>query len=226
MIILLVLIITIIVLYAVVQPHYLPTFLRGKDLVLGDVRAKNTYVDALNYRNAYIVSESPTLTSAVPNQLDAASLDNGSWSTGLQGYPGTYILGNNNTRHTVTFQAKPPKGWKADTPVSVRLHFVPSDDTAGDLDLILWYKMASVSQDYNADFATHRITKSIVLNSGDSHLTALFPDIALTGETEQNVILFALERRTGAGSNNTYAVSINCIKVEVMFQINKPGLIS
>jgi len=223
MIISFVLVITLIVLYVIINPIYLPRFLKGKDLTLGDIRAENVYLDTLTYRNAYITSLSPQLNNNVPAPLNDAPTETGTWGTGLEGYPGTYIL-RNGRQDTVTFQVKPPKGWKANSPVSVRLHFTPSDDTAGELDVRLWHKTASVSQVYDTTFSNVRINKGIVINSSNTHLTALFPDISLTGETEQAVILFALERQANGGdSTDTYGSAINAIQVEVMFQISKPG---
>lgn len=223
MIIIFVLVITIIVLYVIINPIYLPSFLKGKDLTLGDIRAENVYLDTLTYRNAYITSLSPQLNNNVPAPLDNAPNDGGTWTTGLEGYPGTYVM-RSGRQDTFTFQVKPPKGWKANTPVSVRLHFTPSDDTAGDLDFRLWHKAASVSQAYDNTFSNVRINKSVMINSSNIHLTALFPDISLTGETEQAVILFALERQANGGdSSDTYGADINAIQVEVMFQISKPG---
>lgn len=221
--IILVLAVMIITIYAIVIPYYLPGFLAGESLDLKSIKAESIATYTLTYRKTYMVSQTPSLLNSVTPPLDSAVLSGGNFGTALEGYPGTYTL-RDTKQDSVTCQVKPPTGWKTNTGVIIRAHFVPLDNSAGQLDLRLWYKKAAVSSVYPIEFSNVRINKDIFLNSANDHLTAIFPEIDLTGESEQTMILLTFERQANGGdSTDTYAADIQLLSVEIDFQINKPG---
>lgn len=225
-IIILVVIILVITLYILITPVYFPNFALNKNLQLGEVSTKGLIADTLFLKTPYITTLTPHLLNIVPPPLTPAVLGTGTFNAQLEGFPSFYSL-NAGSQNAVLYHVKIPNGWKTNTPLSTRVHFAPSNNTAGILDLRLWHKKATVGTTFENEFDNVRISKEIFLNTQNDHLTALFPELVLLNETDQTLIIFALERQANGGDSvDTYSGNITILSIEVEFQVNKLGSIA